>query len=58
MPEKVWTAEELERMSPAERRELFESSIVTDLAQVPEAFLSRVRDRAEKLIEDTKSNPR
>jgi hypothetical protein len=31
MAEKIWTAAELEAMSPAERHELFEASKVLDL---------------------------
>jgi hypothetical protein len=42
---KVWSAEELLALSPAERHEIFEASIITDLDQVPEEFLARVRER-------------
>ena len=45
MAEKVWTAAELEGMSPAEQDDLFNSSIVTDLDEVPAEFLARVRAR-------------
>ena len=50
MAHKVWTAQELERLSPAEQDAIFESSIVTDLDQVPAAFLDRVRARLEVRI--------
>ena len=40
---KLWTAEELERLSPAERTEIIRAGIVTDLTQVSDAFLERVR---------------
>lgn len=56
MGQRIWTAEEIERMTPEERRALFESRVVTDLSQVPEGFLERVRARTEKLIEDTNPN--
>ena len=46
----VWTAEQLEQMSPAERHAIFETSIITDLNDVPPEFLDRVRTRAERLI--------
>ena len=42
---KTWTAAELERMTPAERKALSDAAIVFDLESVPEAFLSRVRHR-------------
>lgn len=50
MERKVWTAEELTALTPAERHEIFEASIFTDLAQVPEEFLARVRARIEARI--------
>lgn len=40
---KIWTAEELERLSAAERNEIIRAGIVTDLDDVPPAFLDRVR---------------
>jgi hypothetical protein len=55
MASKVWTAGELEQMSPQERRHIFNSSIVTDLDQVPPEFLARVRARAEQMIAETES---
>lgn len=56
MAEKVWTAEELERMTPAEQDAIFESSLVKDLDRVPPEFLARLRDRAQKRIEDAESH--
>lgn len=55
MASKVWTAAELEQMSPTERRAIFDASIVTDLDQVPPEFLARVRARVEKIIAETES---
>ena len=55
MASKIWTAAELERMSPAERKAIFDASIVTDLDQVPPEFLARVRARVEKIIAETES---
>jgi len=43
MPKKIWTAEELEKLTPAEQQALFDQSIVRDLSEVPEEFLNRVR---------------
>ena len=42
-------------MSPAERKAIFDASIVTDLDQVPPEFLARVRARVEKIIAETES---
>lgn len=50
---KVWTAEELEAMTPAEQDAIFESSLITDLTQVPEEFLERVRTRVRRHIAET-----
>jgi hypothetical protein len=47
---KIWSAEELERLSPAERTEIIRSGIVTDLTTVPSAFLDRVRANVEDHI--------
>ena len=58
MASKVWTAAELEQMTPAERQAIFDASIVTDLDQVPPEFLARVRARAEQLIAETESTDR
>jgi hypothetical protein len=55
MASKVWTAAELEQMSPTERKAIFDASIVTDLDQVPPEFLARVRARVEKIIAETDS---
>lgn len=49
----MWTAAELEQMSPSERHAIFEASIVTDLDEVPPEFLARVRARVEKIIAET-----
>jgi hypothetical protein len=46
----VWTAEEPEQLTPAQQDALFDASIVTDLDQVPAAFLERVRSTAEQRL--------
>ncbi len=43
MERKVWTAAELDELTPAEVDEIFRASIVTDLNEVPPEFLARVR---------------
>jgi hypothetical protein len=48
--DRVWTSEELEAMTPAEQDAIFESSLVIDVAAVPEAFLERVRSRTSSRV--------
>ena len=55
MAQKIWTAEELERMTPAEQDAIFDASIVRNLDQVPEEFLARVRARFEAHLAGTES---
>ena len=43
MEQKIWTAAELDEMTPAERQRIFDDSIVWDLSEIPEEFLDRVR---------------
>ena len=43
MTRKIWTAAELDEMTPAERQRIFDDSIVWDLSEVPEEFLERIR---------------
>jgi hypothetical protein len=54
--EKVWTTEEFERLSPAQQDAVFEQSIATDLAAVPEDFLAHVRARVQQRIDDEASS--
>jgi hypothetical protein len=56
--DKVWTAEELEAMSPAEQDAIFQSSLVFDLDEVPEAFLERVRERVREHIANAETPKR
>jgi hypothetical protein len=44
--DRIWSAAELEKLSPAERHEIFLSSIEWTLDDVPEEFLDRVRRMA------------
>lgn len=48
MERKIWTAAELEEMTPAERREISRSAAVTDLSEVDPAFLERARESARR----------
>ncbi len=49
--DRIWTAAELERLSLAERQQLLNDRVVTDLSKVPQEFLDRVRAEARVLIE-------
>lgn len=51
----LWTAEALEKLSPAERTEIIRAGIVTDLTQVPGSFLERVRANVRDHIATTES---
>lgn len=53
MAQKIWTAQELEQMTPAEQNEIFAASIVRDLTDVPEEFLARVRARFDEHLART-----
>jgi hypothetical protein len=55
VPKNVVTAAELEEMSPAERRAVFEASIITDLDKAPQGLVERARARIEQRIAETKS---
>jgi hypothetical protein len=50
MVAKIWTAAELEAMTPEQRHEVFEASVVTDLDEAPRELLTRVRARLERRI--------
>ena len=52
MTDKVWTAAELERLSPAEQDAIFGASLTTDLSGLPAEFIERVRDRVRERIGD------
>jgi len=45
MTEKVWTASELAKLTPAQRSQIFQDSIADDLDEVPSKFLDRVTGR-------------
>ena len=58
MARKVWTATELDQLSPAERQRIFDENLVLDLDDVPPEFVERVRARTAERISttDTASN--
>jgi hypothetical protein len=55
MASKIWTAAELEQMSPAERKAIFDASIVTNLDDAPPELLARTRARIERMIAESES---
>ena len=57
MAEKIWTAAELEKMTPAERREISRAAIVWDLDDVPAELLARARKAARKHIAANEQTP-
>ncbi len=50
--ERVWSAGELERLTPDERQRLLNERVITDLSQVPPEFLARVRSTGRALLEE------
>lgn len=53
MPDdRVWTAAELERLTPDERQRLLNERVVTDLSELPPEFLARVRAAGRVLLEE------
>ena len=44
----VVTAADMDRMTPAERREAFRSRIVWDLSELPDEYVERLRATAER----------
>ena len=51
----MWTAAELEKLSPAERHALFDASVVTDLDQAPQELIERTRTRIHQRITQTEA---
>jgi hypothetical protein len=49
---RMWTAAELEALTPEERQRLLSERVVTDLSQVPADFLARVRAEGRALLEE------
>ena len=55
MAQNIWTAEEPERMTPAEQAAIFEASVLRNLDDIPKEFLARVRARFEAHLAGTES---
>ena len=52
----VITAAELDAMTPAQRESAFEASVVTDLDDLPPAYVARLRADAAGLIAERESS--
>ena len=50
MDKKIWTAAELEKMTPAERHEISQASIVRDLDDAPQHLVDKARRFVEARI--------
>ncbi len=55
MAAKIITAEELEKMTPAERQAAFDASIVADISDAPPELLARTRQRVQRMIAESDS---
>lgn len=53
---KIWTAAELENMSPNERRDIVRSGFETDLSRVQPELLERARRKVEERIAATEGS--
>lgn len=53
MNSKVWTAAELDEMTPAERKKIFDESIIWDIDKAPAELIERARRKVEKRIAET-----
>ena len=54
--EKIWTAAELERLSPDERAAIVKAGFVTDPSQVPPDLLDRARRKVERRVAATEGS--
>jgi hypothetical protein len=50
--ERIWTAAELEVLTPDERDRIVKEGIVTDLSQLPPEFVAHVRAKGRALLEE------
>jgi len=57
MERKIWTAAELEKMTPAERSAISQASIVRDLDDAPQHLVERARRFVEARITAEESSP-
>jgi hypothetical protein len=58
MAQRIWTAAELEAMTPAEVDTVFRDSIVWDLDEAPPEMVARARELVLRRIEQTEATER
>lgn len=49
--ERIWTAAELERLTPEERQRLLDERVIIDLSELSPEFVARVRTKGRALLE-------
>ena len=49
--ERIWTAAELERLTPEERQRLLDERVITDLSELSPEFVAKVRAKGRALLE-------
>ena len=54
--DRIWTAAELEQLTPDERDRVIRAGFVTDPAKIPAEFVERARRKADARIAATESN--
>jgi hypothetical protein len=50
--DRIWTAADMEKLTPDERHRLVNQGVVADLADVPPEFLARARTKGRTLLEE------
>lgn len=48
---RLWTAAEVELLTPDERQRLLNERVVTDLAELPADFVARVRLQGQAIVD-------
>jgi hypothetical protein len=51
MADRIWTAAELERLTPDERDRVVREGFVDDLSSLPEEYVARIRTKGRELLE-------
>lgn len=55
--DRIWTAAELEQLTPDERDRVIRAGFITDPDKIPAAFTERARRKADARIEALEGNP-
>jgi hypothetical protein len=50
--DRIWTAAELELLTPDERHRVVAEGFVTDLSTLPPEFVARIRETGRRLLEE------